>query len=240
MGLGIKTRLIQWSLMVFRYRLPACRWRCFGDTSQHGEFLALRRLIGVDFPQVVVEVGANDGMRHSNSYPFIASGWSGILIEPNPEVYAELAGRYRDHPRVQTLNYACAEAPGKLPLFLGKDGAAGEYATLCTDDTDYYRQTRTRQSVEVTVERLTTLLERARCPRDFGILSVDTEGYDYAVLSGLDFARFKPRIVITEDENSSDEMKFRLLEGQQYRFYRRFHRNSVWLSPLVRRPGAST
>jgi FkbM family methyltransferase len=230
MGLGIKTRLIRWTLLVFRYRLPALRWKLYGDTSQHGEFLVLRRLTVGDFPKFVVEVGANDGMRHSNSYPFLARGWSGILIEPNPRVYADLEARYRGTPGITTLNYACGPKPGRLPLFLGLDGEIGEFATLRTDDTEYYRQTRTNQSVEVNVETLTTLLARARCPAHFGILSVDTEGFDFEVLSSLDFAQFHPRIILTEDENETDDPKFQLLRNQGYRFFRRFHRNSIWLS----------
>jgi len=214
--------------MVFWYRLPRLRWKLYGDTSQHGEYLFLRRLIEPSFPRFIVDVGANDGQRNSNSFPFLARGWSGILIEPNPRVFARLQALYQKNEDVRTLNFACARSPGKLPLFLGKDGEIGEFATLSTQDNEYYRATRTKTSIEVTIERLTTLLQQSRCPREFGILSVDTEGFDYEVLASLDFDQFRPRIIITEDENTDDESKFKLLQSQGYAFLRRFTRNSIW------------
>lgn len=230
MGLGIKTWLIERYHWIWRYRLPELRWKVYGDSSQHGEYLFLRRFSGPSFPKYVVDVGANDGLRNSNSYPFLAEGWSGTLIEPNPRVFARLQQRHKDNDRVQMLNYACSRQPGKLPLFLGKDGEVGEYATLSTEDSEYYRQTRTGQSVEVAVERLTTLLQRSRCPQDFGLLTVDTEGFDFEVLASLDFDQFRPRFIITEDQNADDEQKFSLLKTQGYHLIRRFTRNSIWQS----------
>src|SRR5712691_678789 len=237
MGLGIKTRLFRWYTIVFRFRLPAVRWKCYGDTSQHGEFLWLRHRLDEGSPCFIVDVGANDGKRNSNSYPFIAQGWSGILVEPIPSVFAKLKALYQGNQRVHMVNCACARQPGKLPLFLGKDGEIGEYATLSTEDSDYYRQTRTAQQVEVEVDTLTTVLEQNNCPRDFGILSVDTEGFDYEVLASLDFSRFKPRVIVTEDENTDDEQKFALLKRNGYTFSKRFARNSLWRLPRLRLPG---
>jgi FkbM family methyltransferase len=227
-GLGIKTWLIGGYRTVFWYRLPRLRWKLYGDTSQHGEYLFLRRLIDPSFPRFVVEVGANDGQRNSNSFPFLARGWSGILIEPNPRVFARLQTLYQNNPKVRTLNFACARSPGKLPLFLGRDGEIGEFATLSREDSEYYRATRTDVSIEVTVERLSTLLQQAGCPREFGILSVDTEGFDYEALAGLDFDQHRPRIIITEDGNTDDEAKFQMLRSQGYACLRRFLRNSLW------------
>ena len=227
-GLGIKTWLIGRYQMVFRYRLPWLRWKFYGDSSQHGEYLFLRGLVEPPFPKFIVDVGANDGLRNSNSYPLLAMGWSGILVEPNPRVFARLQERYKSNDRVQPLHFACGRQPGKLPLFLGKDGEVGEYATLSTQENEYYRSTRTNHSVEVTVEKLTTLLQRSNCPSEFGILSVDTEGFDFEVLASLDFNQFRPLIVITEDENVDDESKFKLLRDHGYTLIRRFTRNSIW------------
>src|SRR5687767_12143067 len=106
----------RWQL-VFLYRLPSLRWRFLRDTSQHGEYWALRRMIDATVPPFFVDVGANDGFRHSNSYPFIQAGWSAILVEPNPQVFENLRTRYRDNPNVRTINCACGQTEGVLPLF---------------------------------------------------------------------------------------------------------------------------
>jgi hypothetical protein len=44
-------------------------WR---DTTHHGEFAALCRLMTPDFPRIVVDIGANNGFYGSNSFPFVA------------------------------------------------------------------------------------------------------------------------------------------------------------------------
>ena len=67
-------------------------WR---DTTHHGEFAALRRLMTPDFPRIVVDVGANDGFYGSNSFPFVARGWRSILVEPHPKVFAKLQKLHR-------------------------------------------------------------------------------------------------------------------------------------------------
>jgi len=224
MGLGIKTRLLHWGQMVFRYRLPSLRWKLFQDTSQHGEYSVLRKLISPSTPRIVVEVGANNGVRHSNSYPFIRQGWAGILIEPNPVVFRELRQRYSANSRVRTINCACGEIPGTLPLFLGRDGDVGEFATLAPTN----GATPPGQFFEVEVNTLTDVLSGAECPPQIGILSVDTEGFDFRVFGGLDFKRFRPCFIITEDQSEDDQRKFELLRSHGYTVKHRRGCNSIW------------
>lgn len=41
-------------------------------------------------PGYFVDVGAHDGVTHSNTYALEQMGWTGLCIEPNAEAYAEL------------------------------------------------------------------------------------------------------------------------------------------------------
>lgn len=224
MGFGIKTRLLQYGYLVFRYRLPGLRWRLFRDTSQHGEYSVLRRMVTPSTPRIVVEVGANNGLRHSNSYPFIRRGWTGILVEPNPSVFRELQERYRNNERVHTINSACGRTPDRLTLHLGRDGDFGEFATLLPSASGAPG----RLTFEVQVRTLTDVLAEVQCPSKFGILSVDTEGFDYQVLLGLDFQIFSPQFIITEDQSTDDAEKHSLLRRHGYARVRRRGCNSIW------------
>jgi FkbM family methyltransferase len=236
MGLGIKTQLNALRHYVCKYKVPILRYCIWGDTTQHGEYLVLRHLVTPDFPKLIVDVGANDGFLASNSYPFITRGWQAILIEPHPGVFRRLETRYKDNPNVTTVNLACADVAGRLPLFMGKEEHTGSYSTLSTEDSAWFRQTRTDRFVEVNVERLNTILTQNQCPQDIGILSVDTEGFDYAVLAGLDFCQFRPRIIITEDEKADQQevarRKEALLTSQGYQFRRRLENNAIWAGRL--------
>lgn len=224
MGFGIKTRIVQWWHIVFRYRLESLRRRLLGDTSQHGEYLVMRKLLDDTVPPLLVDVGANNGIRHSNSYPFIQMGWSAVLIEPNPQVFLELQTLYRNNPKVTAVNCACGQRQGVLRLVLGKDGECGEYASLA----EVSSTASSDVAFEVEVRRLTDVLLDSKCPAEIGILSVDTEGFDFQVFLGLDFTRFHPRIIITEDQSPDDAQKHDLLRIQGYQMKCRRGCNSIW------------
>jgi len=230
MGLGIKTRLSEWFDYFCTRRFPALRFYLLNDTTQYGEFRKLFALCAKKRVGLVVEVGANDGFFCSNSYPFISRGWSAILIEPNPDVFASLESRYANKSKVQCFNFACGFERSKLPLFLGKAGQSG-YSTLCKENTDWYSATRSDRHVFVPVEPLTSILQTAKCPARFDILSIDTEGHDYFVLKGLDFKLFLPTVIITENEKppfTNQANKDALLGASGYELLCHFQDNAIW------------
>lgn len=210
------------------------------DTSQNFEVSYLRTIIPADFPRYIVDVGAYDGKYLSNSYYFVrVRGWGGILIEPEPEAFRALARFYAGRPNVACVNKACSNRPGMQKLYLGTHRTR---STLSVDDSQWFKQHRTHLAVDVETDTLTNILAAYRCPADFGILSVDAEGLDYEVLLGLDFARFCPRIVITEDERGLDEpnqKKYQLLQERGYRLVNRLGLNTIWGNarnlPVVKR-----
>ena len=236
MALGIKTRALRLRDWFFKERIPPLR-RLLGDTTEHGELRCLMRL-ALDAPnRFLVDVGANDGIKASNSYGLILRDWEAILIEPYPPCFEKLRQLHESNRKVRLVNSACGLTHGELDLYLGKDGEGAGYATLCTDDTEWFRVTRTGVSVRVPVSPLTTILEQNSCPPSFALLSVDTEGFDLQVLESLDFERFRPFVIITEDdpillppppEYCTDKNKYELLRQQGYDFIRSFSRNSVW------------
>ncbi|MEA2469701.1 MAG: hypothetical protein QOE38_700 [Thermoleophilaceae bacterium] len=204
------------------------------DVSQHGEAAVLATLVEPAWPRYLVDVGAHDGRSLSNSFPFLEQGWSGVLVEPLPQAFERLAQRYVGRPEVRCVRVACSDSAGRMPLFVGHDGPSPMTSTLGARDG--------RPSVEVEVKTLTTVLEEAGAPADFSLLLVDAEGVDHAVLAGLDFARFRPRVIVTEDDVVAAEAhaaKERLLAERGYVLYTVVAAtNSVWLASEL--PGASS
>lgn len=202
-----------WLTMNLRQLIKYILWR---DTTHHGEFSAIQRLMPPAAPKVVVDVGANDGFYGSNSFPFVARGWRAILIEPHPAVFAQLQERFKRAPDVTCLNIACAGSSGKRPLFLGTDGRSPSLSTLSSDAGLLSQRGRSHESIEVPVETLADVLNARQIPKEFGLLSIDTEGMDYEVLLGLDCSVWHPRVIITEDYKPKDAMKAEYLESHSY------------------------
>jgi FkbM family methyltransferase len=206
------------------------------ETSQAGEVSVLNHLMPANIPHVVVDVGAHDGRFLSNSYPYIAQGWKGVLVEPLPSVFERLVENHVRHPHALCLNVACGATSTTAPLFIGADGDLGQNSTLSTDDTAWMRDHRTDRSIDVRVEPISSLLDEHGITGDIGLLLVDCEGMDLEALEGLDPSRHRPWIVVTEQYAQNPEKesaKAELLRSWGMTFRSSVGYNDIWIDPRV-------
>lgn len=213
-------------------RVPAMASPVPTDYSQNGESGYLAALMPPDAPAFIVDVGAHDGISWSNSAYFIEGGWRALLLEPMPKAFAEMQARYAGNPQVACRNLACADRAGTLPFVLGDDHLA-MLSALAPDavgvgEPESGTDGESGQTIRVTVETLSRVLEAEAWPRDFAILSVDAETMDYEVLLGLDFARFRPRFVVVEDYGPKRAFVDHLLLSEGYRRLTRLGDNHIW------------
>ena len=170
-------------------------------------------------PGTFVEVGANDPVQLSQTYHLERLGWDGILIEPLRE-YAE---RLRSKRRARVFEVAAGapEDEGReLPLLV-----AGALSTLNASIVEDVRASEVRQ---VKVRTLDSVLAEAGIERvDF--LSVDVEGAELAVLRGFSIARYRPRLILVEDD-VQDLGKHAYLTARGYKLVRRTALNN-WYVP---------
>lgn len=201
-------------------------------TSQNGETEILRKLINSDSQRYIIDVGANDGITHSNSYPFVQDGWNCLAIEANPFVYQRLQRNLAHYKNAVTLNQACSNHDNLGNLYIGSDGLNGMFSTLCNDNNSWFSFSRTNQKIPVQISRLETILDGQNVPTDFSILMVDTEGMDYEVLQGLNFHKYKPKVIITENYKHNlqkHDAKFQLLEQHGYVYKHKVGCNTIWV-----------
>ncbi len=206
------------------------------ETSQAGEVSVLSHLMPADIPRIVVDIGAHDGRFLSNSYPYIAQGWRGVLIEPLPSVFERLVANHARHPHALCINVACGATSTTAPLFIGADGDLGQNSTLSTDDTAWMRDHRTDRSIDVRVEPISSLLAEYDIHSDIGLLLVDCEGMDLEALQGLDPTRHRPWIIVTEQyaQNPAKETaKAELLRSWGMVFRSSVGYNDIWIDPRV-------
>jgi FkbM family methyltransferase len=209
------------------------------DLSQSGEVGVMKQLVSeYECQQFVVDVGANDGVTISNSLPFIQEGWTGILIEPAPAVFKKLTENHGRRQNVTCLRVACSNRSGEAVLYIGSDGQEGFLSTLCQSDNEWFRGARGSQTVTVKTETLTDILTGQRAPQSPGLLLVDCEGFDYEVFLGLDFARFRPTIIVTEEyewEPRKHAAKYSLLIENNYSLVQKIGCNTIWVDRSARR-----
>jgi FkbM family methyltransferase len=168
-----------------------------------------------------VEVGANDPRKDSQSWHLEQAGWTGILVEPLPDLAAEL----RRQRTAQVFEVACS-SPDRAGQVM-RLHVAGPFSSF--DPNLAVTGMRADRVIDVTVRTLDDVLSEGKAQVPIDLMSVDVEGHELEVLSGFDFARWKPRLVLLEDHVSSlDKHRFMLRSG--YTLIRRTGLNG-WYVP---------
>jgi FkbM family methyltransferase len=168
-----------------------------------------------------VEVGANDPKKDSQSWHLEQAGWTGILVEPLPDLAAEL----RRQRTAQVFEVACS-SPDRAGQVM-RLHVAGPFSSF--DPNLAVTGMRADRVIDVKVRTLNDVLSEGNAHVPIDLMSVDVEGHELEVLSGFDFARWKPRLVLLEDHVSSlDKHHFMVRAG--YALMRRTGLNG-WYVP---------
>ena len=168
-----------------------------------------------------VEVGANEPRVRSQTWHLEQAGWTGILIEPQPELAREL----RAMRMAKVFAVACSEHDGgTLPLHV-----AGPLSSL--DRSGMAPGANPEQVIQVPIRTLDSVLAEAKAPERFDFLSIDVEGHEIEVLRGFDIARWQPRLILLED-HVGDLSKHNYLRASGYRIVRRYENNG-WYVPIA-------
>jgi FkbM family methyltransferase len=180
-------------------------WQFFGCTKQ-GFF---------------VEVGANHPTKLNQTWFLEQQGWSGILVEPNPDLCALLLAQ---RPRSRTFQAAAgnAEQVGEVELLLGESHVHSTLKPVLGDPLSGLK-------IKVPLRTLDDILAEAGVGRiDF--LSIDVEGMELAVLQGLHLEKYAPRLILLEDHRYDYKKHFHL-RHHGYRLVRRTGLNNWYVPP---------
>jgi FkbM family methyltransferase len=143
-----------------------------------------------------VDVGANDPDDKSVTKYFYLAGWRGINIEPIPELIEKLN---KSRPEDTNKGVAISDRPGELPFYKGGGKASG-LSTLSPAIAAAHRARGYEfTKIMIPVTTLNAVLdEHAKNKSEITFLNVDVEGFEKQVLSGIDFKRYHPRVIMAE------------------------------------------
>jgi FkbM family methyltransferase len=194
--------------------------------SQNYEDVLLWRALGHVKNGFYIDVGANDPVEHSVTKAFYDAGWSGISIEPLPafhQVFME------QRPRDTNLAIAAGAENGELTLYDVPDVRG--WASPEREVADLH-QSEGYQVAELTVPvRTLASVCEDHVKGDIHFLKIDVEGFEGEVLRGMDFARWRPWLLVIEatlpnSRVTNHETWEHLVTSQRYRF--------VWFDGLNR------
>jgi FkbM family methyltransferase len=164
--------------------------------SQYGEDVVLRNFWPAQ-TGFYIDVGAYHPWQFSNTYKLYLRGWSGITIEPNPEVTSAFK---RARPRDIHLNLGISRTASECIYYKFREPGLNTF--------DNKRASIVQSEIiETTFIKCITLKDviLQYCRRELDLLSVDCEGLDLDVISTIDFDDIRPTVIIVED---FDQFKF--------------------------------
>tara|TARA_B100001123_G_scaffold437547_1_gene569974 strand:- start:659 stop:1309 length:651 start_codon:yes stop_codon:yes gene_type:complete len=170
---------------------------------------------------IFLEAGANNGVWQSNTYYLEKKlGWSGILVEPNPRLFANCKDN-RKNPDNEFFHCALVAAEYDQSSIRGYF-AENDYENLLMAQIEgTYSQKKDRwwgkELVEVPAKTLDEILDSSS-PEKIDLLVLDVEGYEAEALRGMDFQKHRPSRICVEvwEHLPSKEEVFQILQDNGY------------------------
>lgn len=153
-----------------------------------------------------IEAGAFDGFKQSNTYYYERMRrWRGVLVEPVPTYYERCRNL-----RKNSSCFNCALVPfdyGKDKIIINQS----DLFSIVDDSLGSPEESRSHalqavekgkmdnvQALEVPTRTLTSVLDEANAPKEIDLFTLDVEGFESAVLGGLDFNKYQPKLILVE------------------------------------------
>lgn len=213
------------------------RWRVRRAVAGLAGTKVLAELARVRPDAVFVQVGANDGrMMDPLRKTVTESRWRGLVVEPVPALYQRLERNYRSlADRITPVNAAVAADSGEAAFYHLQDLTAADPLPDWAAGLGSFRKDVilahedripgiARHLVEIRVPCLSwgNLCASHGIDR-VDLVLTDTEGYDYEIVRQIDFARYRPVVLIYEHHHfdaATDAACTELLKDRGYGLFR--------------------
>ena len=207
--------------------------------SQCGEDLIVRYVF--DFLKIptptYLDIGAHHPMFLSNTFLFYQQGSSGLNIEPDPKLFEPFP---RQRSRDTNLNIGISDQEGDLPFYVMSAPTLNTFSEVDARAAVAQGRIKIEKIFPVKVRPINAVLQEflPDVPLDF--LSIDVEGLDFAILSSMDFNRWRPKVICAETITYSETNQGKkipeiagLLHEQGYRAYADTHINTIFVDRTI-------
>lgn len=176
-----------------------------------------------------LEIGAYDGLFHSNTYRLEATGWTGVLIEASPDLRAKIV-KNRPNSRVVIGAVVCGpESTTKFNQVEDKSGPLpGSYTT--TNDSHVAHCLRNGCTIR-SFDVPTVSLSSSCLNTHYDVLAIDTNGCEVEILRALDIEKMQPSLVIVSLAIDGSSRVHELLKAENYKPIATYCGNALFAPP---------
>lgn len=152
-----------------------------------------------------LDIGAFHPEKFSNTRALFELGWSGVMVEPAPDLADNLRSFYSDSTNIQIVEVAVG-TENKTVVFFDSHGDA--IGTTVSSHADLWRRDYNVPYDEIEVSMVTYDNLLALCDYDtFDFISLDIEGADLDVFKTMDLDKTQTKCVCVE-WNGSNKNEF--------------------------------
>lgn len=188
--------------------------------AQYGEESFLKDYFKNINNGIVVDIGAADGIRYSNSRYLIEQGWNALLIEPNPKNFNKLKELYINNNTVKIENIGCGDnSYDFLEFYIDKNDEHEQLSTFKKSQMEKCKSIYNCDFVTTNIKVFKTseMLKKHNITYiDF--ISIDTEDFDENVIIGIDFELVDINLICIEHDTPKIQKK--LLENSFIKLYK--------------------
>jgi FkbM family methyltransferase len=167
-----------------------------------------------------IDIGANDGLTLNNTYIFEQLGWTGICVEPVPDVFLKL----RQNRKCDCYNAAITERSGDEVNFIkasGVDMLSGLESEMAEGHKKRIMDEKGKlEIIKVQALSFNDLMSNYADTNFIDFMSIDVEGAEMSILKAIDFNKyFFGLITVENNEEAAGNMgnlkKYMLEKGYE-------------------------
>jgi FkbM family methyltransferase len=170
----------------------------FGYTQNEEEKYIVESLSSIQNGKFL-DIGAHDGITFSSTRKLYDDGWTGVYVEPSPDVLPNLYKNVGSHCKV--LPVAIGSSNGSMDFYSSGGDMVGSlslsHVKIWEKAVNFHKTT-----VEViTVDEL-----EKQVGNQFDFIGIDVEGINLEVFKQFDWKKWNPKCVCVEYESHKNYM----------------------------------
>jgi len=181
-----------------------------------------------------VDIGTNEPKRGSNTFLFYKNGGKGICIEPNPSLFKKIK-RVRKNDICLNMGITGENNRNSMIFYLLSTPVLSTFSKEqlkdCLD-----KGFRIDKEIIIKTIGINAFFEEYFKDTKPDLVSIDTEGLDYEIVSSLDLKRFRPTIFCIETltfdigvNGKKTENIINLMKNNDYFIYADTHLNTIFI-----------
>ncbi|MBL4592444.1 MAG: FkbM family methyltransferase [Flavobacteriales bacterium] len=180
-----------------------------------------------------LDIGTNHPRHSNNTYKFYEQGYSGVCIEPNPDLVKLIR---KERPRDKCLNIGVSlNEDSQTDFFIMNPHTLSTFSEKDAREFEKEGTHTISKIIKVKLSTINSIISEnfEKCP---DVISIDVEGLNEEIALSFDFNRYRPKIFCIETITYSDKNEGKRLNSiidyllnNNYKLYADTNINSIFL-----------